>query len=540
MQKAGDTAIVREGSFPDWIDPADPPYISHLCLSGNELGNVSFDDVIVYDLTQPASLPPTTVPPNLVPALSLEETTIAADDQPNALVTVVNRSSADSSSSRLSLTVDGFSERTFMIPELAASGTHTFFVALDRLLEGDHVVAVVADSDSQIVESDETDNGVELTFTVAPTRRSDLLVSALAIPVQGYIGDDLPINAIVHNRGDAPSSPCLLNLGFGGTTEESVYDAQPGALQFIVPELAPGAEVSFSSSLRLAAADTFTLWADVDANAEIRELDETNNSASVSVLILAYPLLASLPSPQYAFSRTEDYTTSSGVYTAYRFTCLNWTDYPDVIFRSEPTVVCGTPGASRTWVRMWAVNTAGSKSYLCGYCRFGSAQDLNSVSFSLPRGSLPPSQICVTLTDEVDHAVLTSNVVSVPRPSANDAWDPADNTVSGAVAVSNPTATERSHGPHRLASTDYYDWFKVYLTGGRSYNFNTIGGTGDDLGELYSNAVGTTRVAYNDDSGGNLQFSLTYKPSATGWYYLRVRAFSVGRSCSYTLKYRQL
>jgi len=91
-----------------------------------------------------------------------------------------------------------------------------------------------------------------------------------------------------------------------------------------------------------------------------------------------------------------------------------------------------------------------------------------------------------------------------------------------------------------LSSTDRYDWFKVYLASGRRYNFNTVGGTGDDYGELYSNSAGTTRVAYNDDSGGNLQFSFTYAPTVTGWYYLRVRAYSVGSACRCWLKYRDL
>ena len=122
---------------------------------------------------------------------------------------------------------------------------------------------------------------------------------------------------------------------------------------------------------------------------------------------------------------------------------------------------------------------------------------------------------------------------------SGDAWDPGDDTGAGAVLLI-PTALEQSHGPHTLSSTDSYDWLKAYLSAGSEYNFNTTGGSGDNYGELFSDPSGSSRVAYNDDSGGSLQFSLDYTPSTTAWYYLRVRAYNVGGACSYGLNYQRL
>jgi N-acetylmuramoyl-L-alanine amidase len=123
--------------------------------------------------------------------------------------------------------------------------------------------------------------------------------------------------------------------------------------------------------------------------------------------------------------------------------------------------------------------------------------------------------------------------------SSGDAWDPRDDIGSGASQLNNPTGTSQSHGAHTLSSSDRYDWFKVYLTGGNGYQFDSIGGSGDNYGELFTDTNGTNRVAYDDDAGGNLQFKLSYTPPSTGYYYLRVRAYSLGTACSYTLHYMQ-
>jgi len=121
--------------------------------------------------------------------------------------------------------------------------------------------------------------------------------------------------------------------------------------------------------------------------------------------------------------------------------------------------------------------------------------------------------------------------------SSNDAWDPGDDSGAGATALPAPTAAVQTHGEHTLSPTDAADWFKVQLAAGTLYNFHTMGGSGDIIGELFSDAGGTTRVAMDDDSGGSGQFSLIYTAATTDWYYLKVRSRTVGGNARYTLSY---
>ena len=136
-------------------------------------------------------------------------------------------------------------------------------------------------------------------------------------------------------------------------------------------------------------------------------------------------------------------------------------------------------------------------------------------------------------------AYSNEGVITTPS-SGGDPWDPTDNASTGATALLLPTSAEQSHGEHTLSSSDLADWFRVSLTAGTSYNFNSVGGTGDSYGELYSDSAGTVLVASDDDSGGSQQFSFTYTPSVAGYYYLKVRAYTPGQAAAYNLKYRSI
>ncbi len=124
-----------------------------------------------------------------------------------------------------------------------------------------------------------------------------------------------------------------------------------------------------------------------------------------------------------------------------------------------------------------------------------------------------------------------------------DVWDPGDNTASGATTIT-PSTTVQTHGTHKLSGSDQYDWFKISMTAGRTYTFEATSsstGTYDTYGELYNSTSATTanRVAYNDDKNGSndRNFKITYKPTISGTYYLRVRHWSVGRVGEYILRY---
>lgn len=121
--------------------------------------------------------------------------------------------------------------------------------------------------------------------------------------------------------------------------------------------------------------------------------------------------------------------------------------------------------------------------------------------------------------------------------TTGDTYDPSDDTPSGGTYLS-PTATVQTHGPHTLSSTDRYDFFRVWMTAGNKYVFESTGSY-DMYGELF-NSTSTNaayRVAYNDDGGDSTNFKIQYTPTWSGTYYLRVRRYSVGSAGTYSLKY---
>ncbi|MEK7476764.1 MAG: FlgD immunoglobulin-like domain containing protein [Candidatus Coatesbacteria bacterium] len=117
-----------------------------------------------------------------------------------------------------------------------------------------------------------------------------------------------------------------------------------------------------------------------------------------------------------------------------------------------------------------------------------------------------------------------------------DPWDPLDNTGAAGTLLA-PATTTQTHGPHEVCTSDTYDWFRIPMTAGNLYHFDTVGGAGDNVGELYSDSTGVFLVASDDQSGGGNQFSFEYQPAVTATYYLRVRARSFGASCSGLLTY---
>ena len=118
----------------------------------------------------------------------------------------------------------------------------------------------------------------------------------------------------------------------------------------------------------------------------------------------------------------------------------------------------------------------------------------------------------------------------------NDEWDPGDDTASGGTWLAPATAVQ-THGQHTLSSTDLCDFFRISMTAGWTYVFETTGAD-DTYGELYKSTTADSsgRVDYNDDGGDGGNFKLTYTPSSSGTYYLRVRQYS-GQNDSYFLKY---
>jgi hypothetical protein len=54
-----------------------------------------------------------------------------------------------------------------------------------------------------------------------------------------------------------------------------------------------------------------------------------------------------------------------------------------------------------------------SRTYIYGFCVLGSAQEMGTIWFALPRGQQPPDGVYITLTDRRCHREVASNIVGI-------------------------------------------------------------------------------------------------------------------------------
>jgi hypothetical protein len=115
-----------------------------------------------------------------------------------------------------------------------------------------------------------------------------------------------------------------------------------------------------------------------------------------------------------------------------------------------------------------------------------------------------------------------------------DPWDSpglGDGIPSGAVNLI-PNGAVQSHGPHCLNPADGADWYRIDVVKGATYLLDSVyqnpvdpvallGSTGDVQATVYSDA-GITPIAYDDNTGANFQFRISFTATADGTYYLEV------------------
>ncbi|MBI5221798.1 MAG: hypothetical protein HY979_03265 [Candidatus Magasanikbacteria bacterium] len=410
------------------------------------------------------------------------------------------------------------SELKGQIPFIPANQGVNVIVPLGQVNNtGTYSYTITLNVDQKVPEESEANNQASGSFTV--TQPPNLTSQLRLLTSNPTTQNDLIFEVTIINGGEgiAMMSHSALRLFNLVTPHE------------LVPPLAYGQNYTYQVNFGKQPAGTIQFIAHADILNEVAESNEQDNDTSLLVTVLP--------------SQPADLIVES----------ISWTP-------NDPQLITGKTYALKAVISNIGQGAAGSFNveFRIGGETYPPKYPVSGLNpgqkATVTRSFTPKTAMTygVTVTADINNTVSETNETNnkkvvlvtainpVTTPLPADAWDPGDNTVSGSTALNNPTTSEQTHGPHTLSSTDKYDWFKVYLTAGVRYNFNTTGSSGDNYGELYSNSAGTTRVAYNDDSGGNLQFSLTCLPTVTGWYYLRVRAYSVGSNCSYSLKYRRL
>ena len=118
--------------------------------------------------------------------------------------------------------------------------------------------------------------------------------------------------------------------------------------------------------------------------------------------------------------------------------------------------------------------------------------------------------------------------ITLATADAGDEWDPVDDTADSGTLLK-PTAVEQTHGEHTVSTTDLYDFFRVSMTSGKAYSFQS---TSSDMElDLYTSPDLSERVAHAANGA-----KIEYTPADSGMHYLRVRRFA-SASATYSLKY---
>src|SRR5688572_7862776 len=115
------------------------------------------------------------------------------------------------------------------------------------------------------------------------------------------------------------------------------------------------------------------------------------------------------PNPILYMTGMEFYTVNNNNFIRYRYDVFNKEAYPATMFAPAPSLPpCGNnTNSARTWVDFFE-NRTNRRIY--GFCALGRPQDLGSIWFALPEGTVPPSYVYIELIDRQTNTRYKSNL----------------------------------------------------------------------------------------------------------------------------------
>jgi subtilase family serine protease len=182
---------------------------------------------------------------------------------------ITNQGNATAGASTMTLAVGGESTpASYSIPELDPGDTFT--ITRQELLDvaQSYMNTATADSNSDVTESNESNNVTTDTFTVTQAS-PDLVVTSLAhAPLNPTTVDTMTFTAIITNQGNATAGASTLTLAVGGESTPASYS---------IPELDPGDTFTITRQELLDVAQSYQNTATADSNGDVTESNESNN-----------------------------------------------------------------------------------------------------------------------------------------------------------------------------------------------------------------------------------------------------------------------
>ena len=215
----------------------------------------------------------TRTPDLTIEAISWSMENSLIDNEATFVVTVKNQGSDETAISQLTYYIDDISvaSQDMEAVEAGETATVTFLVTIEA---GEHTFKIIADSENQVIEIDETNNEDELVFS---TMVPDLVLKNITwSPISAAAGDTVTITVKIENRGRDTALNHRLDLQVDGTSLGYVD----------IEEIAAGAIITRDFTW-IAVEGAHEIGAFVDIDEMILENNEANNIKSRTVTFAA-------------------------------------------------------------------------------------------------------------------------------------------------------------------------------------------------------------------------------------------------------------
>lgn len=145
-----------------------------------------------------------------------------------------------------------------------------------------YYIIAIADADNTVSETNENNNAKSKSIKIG----SDLIVSSLSVPLSAAAGSTINVTDITKNSGADATGASTTKLYLSANTAYNPWDTYLNSRP--VPSLAAGASSTGITSVTIplgTPAGTYYIIAAADANGDVPETNEANNTKSKSINI---------------------------------------------------------------------------------------------------------------------------------------------------------------------------------------------------------------------------------------------------------------
>lgn len=208
---------------------------------------------------------------------------------------VLNSGAGPAAASTTRFAIDGVSIGDVTTPAIAPGASANVTCPAWTATVGSHVLRVTADIGGVLVETNESNNSRNNSFSISdpppPPLTPDLVISAISSSGDPITGGPVTFSATILNQGGATAGASTLRFAIDTVTFQDISCASINA----------GASLSKTSSAWTAIVEDHTILATADVGGAVAEDSEVNNTATLSISVSDPPPPPELISPEDLF-----------------------------------------------------------------------------------------------------------------------------------------------------------------------------------------------------------------------------------------------